>query len=128
MSDKRKRTPQELHKIRQYYTKKKANSESVGNGEEFPHFRDYKPSNHPALVIGEADKDVYDYRQVSHGDKKDKTKVNGRKSLEVYPNPKPNDFEPMRISMRVRCDYKNKFGDKKNWSVKNVPKELHKKK
>lgn len=75
--------------------------------EKFPHFRYYKPSKHPTLVVGEqkSDKgDEYRYRKVMHSDR------DGRHLNEkVFPNPNPNDPEPMYIGKRVRHDKKERF-------------------
>lgn len=77
----------------------------------FPHFRRYKKSNHPALVVGEQvndqNKEEYKFRKVMHGDR------DGRHLNEkVEPNPDPTDPEPMYIAKRVRHDEKKHF-DKK---------------
>ena len=81
----------------------------------YPHFRYYKKSKHPALIIGEFVNDKsseeYKYRKVMHG----KTE-GGRKNEEVYPNPNPKDPKPMQIAKRVRHDEITKFADKPyNW-------------
>ena len=75
--------------------------------ETYPHFRYYKPSQHPTLVVGEQKSnkgDEYRYRKVMHNEK------DGRHLNEkVYPNPNPKDKEPMYIGKRVRHDVKTKF-------------------
>lgn len=78
--------------------------------ESYPHFRYYKPSRHPALIIGEqkSDKnDEYRYRKVMHSE------YDGRHLNEkVYPNPNPKDKKPMYIGNRIRHDEKTKFEEK----------------
>lgn len=81
----------------------------------YPHFRYYRKSKHPALIVGEQkgsketaqgvkEVDEYRYRKVMHGEK------DGRHLNEVvYPNPNPRDEKPMYIAKRVRHDDKEKF-------------------
>ena len=81
----------------------------------YPHFRFYRKSNHPALIIGEQkgskqtaqgvkEVDEYKFRKVMHGEK------DGRHLNEIiYPNPNPKDNRPMYITKRVRHDDKNNF-------------------
>ena len=75
--------------------------------ETYPHFRYYKLSKHPTLVVGEQNGskgDEYRYRKVMHGDR------DGRHLNEmVYPNPNSKDKDPMYIGKRVRHDLKTKF-------------------
>ena len=90
--------------------------------EEFPHFRRYKKSNHPALIIGEqkgkktdnqgraCETDEYKYRKVMHNEK-DGNSPNEK----VNPNPNPKDPRPMYIGKRVRHDEKKNFGEKYPW-------------
>lgn len=73
----------------------------------YPHFRYYKSSNHPALIVGEQPDNEYRYRKVMHGEKE-----GHRNNETIYPNPNPNDPKPMRIAKRVRHDKKYKFEDK----------------
>ena len=72
--------------------------------ETFPHFRKYRPSKHPALIVGEHSPEEYRYRKVMHGDR-DGRHLNER----IYPNPNPLDKEPMHIVRRVRHDKKDNF-------------------
>lgn len=76
----------------------------------YPHFRYYKKSGHPALIVGERNqgrKEEYKYRKVMHGGK------DGRHLNEtVCPNPDPDDPEPMNIAKRVRHDLKNNFEER----------------
>ena len=83
----------------------------------YPHFRYYKKSKHPALIVGEQkgskqtaqgikEIDEYKYRKVMHGEK------DGRHLNEkVYPNPDPRDPDPMYITRRVRHDDKENFNE-----------------
>lgn len=85
----------------------------------YPHFRYYKKSKHPALIVGEQkgkktdsngverDTDEYRYRKVMHGGKE-----GGRNNEIIYPNPNPKDPEPMGIAKRVRHDKKDNFEEK----------------
>ena len=73
----------------------------------YPHFRYYKKSGHPALLVGEQkakDKEEYKFRKVMHGER-DGDKLNER----VFPNPDPKDPDPMYIGKRVRHDDKETF-------------------
>ena len=90
--------------------------------EKFPHFRKYKKSNHPALIVGEKkgkktdnqgkerETDEYKYRKVMHNEK-DGNSPNEK----VEPNPNPKDPRPMYIGKRVRHDEKKNFGEKYPW-------------
>ena len=81
--------------------------------ETFPHFRYYKKSGHPALIVGEQPIDEYKYRKVMHSPKDGK-----RSNEKVYPNPNPKDKDPMYIGKRVKHDKKNTFGKKLPWIYK----------
>lgn len=70
----------------------------------YPHFRYYKKSGHPALIVGEQPKDEYRYRKVMHSEKDGK-----RTNEKIEPNPKPGDPDPMYIGKRVRHDKKLNF-------------------
>lgn len=88
---------------------KKRNSAYVQK-ERFPHFRYYKKSKHPALIVGEQrtnELDEYRYRKVMHGMK------DGKRTNEcVIPNPNPKDPNPMYIGKRIRHDRKQAFEEK----------------
>lgn len=87
---------------------------SEKSAEEYPHFRLYLKSKHPALIVSEKDKDNYNYRKTSH----DK---NGLHSSEkVSPNPNPADSKPMYIERKIRSDNKCRFGKKFPWKYKSV--------
>lgn len=81
----------------------------------YPHFRYYKKSKHPALIVGERKRteqgktpvDEYKYRKVMHGEK------DGRHLNEkVYPNPDLRDPDPMYITRRERYDDKENFEER----------------
>lgn len=93
----RKRGETEVKAISRYYAKK-----SYHNKAEYPHFRYYKKSGHPALIVSEQPVDEYRYQKVMHDDK------DGRHPNEiVYPNPDPKDSEAIYIAKRVRHDKKD---------------------
>ena len=85
----------------------------------YPHFRYYRKSKHPALIVGEQkgtktnkqgdtyEIDEYRYRKVMHGEKE-----GGRTNEILFPNPDPNDPDPMCIAKRVRHDEKDNFENK----------------
>ena len=75
--------------------------------EKYPHFRYYRKSKHPALIVGEQPVEEYKYRKVMHS-KKDGRHLNEK----VYPNPDPKDKNPMYIGKRVRHDKKRNFASK----------------
>ena len=84
---------------------------------EFPHFRKYYKSGHPALIVGEEKgpkKEMWKYRKVMHGEK------DGRHLNEsVSPNPNRKDPNPMHIAKRVRKDEKRNFSSwKYPWKYK----------
>lgn len=73
----------------------------------YPHFRYYRKSKHPTLIVGEQPVDEYKYRKVMHGEK------DGNRNNEVvYPNPDKRDPKPMHIGKRVRHDKKKNFEDR----------------
>ena len=85
-------------------TPPKKQSSACTEKETYPHFRKYKPSNHPALITGEYSEEEYRYRKVTHSEK------DGRHLNEkVEPNPNPKDKKPMYIAKRERHDEKKKF-------------------
>ena len=84
--------------------------------ESFPHFRYYKKSKHPALIIDEipAEKkedEEYRYRKVTHSER-DGRHINEK----VDPNPNKSDNRPMYIVKRKRHDKKSHFSSwKYDW-------------
>ena len=88
--------------------KKSGNSRRVEA--PYPHFRYYRKSGHPALIVGEqktGDVDEYKYRKVMHSERD-----GNRPNEKVYPNPNPKDPEPMYIGKRVKHDEKKRFEEK----------------
>lgn len=102
-----------------YHSTKKKGKKSENISAPYPHFRYYKKSKHPALIVGEQKgkkvnengtirhTEEYRYRKVMHGNKE-----GGRNNEIVYPNPNPKDPNPMRIAKRVRHDEKENFEEK----------------
>ncbi len=94
---------------------KKKHNKQEHKKASYPHFRYYKKSGHPALIVGEFINDKaleeYKYRKVMHGETE-----GGRKNEKVYPNPNPMDPKPMYIAKRQRHDVITKFANKPyNW-------------
>lgn len=88
----------------------KRKKRALGDKDTYPHFRYYKKSKHPALIVAEHSEEEYKYRKVMHGDR------DGRHLNEkVHPNPNKKDPEPMYIAKRVRHDKKLNFGKKYPW-------------
>ena len=74
--------------------------------ETFPHFRKYRKSNHPALILAEVnDNKDYLFRRTSH----QKSVARKKGYEEVNPNPNPRDPDPMFIEKRKRVDKKSNF-------------------
>ena len=85
--------------------KRKTPRTSTGARKEvYPHFRYYRKSGHPALIVSEYSSDEYNYRKVMHSEKEGK-----RNNEKVFPNPDPFDDKPMYIARRVRHDKKKNF-------------------
>ena len=96
--------------IRKSYAIRAQNNKKKNNNRvdaPYPHFRYYKKSRHPALIVGEQPVEEYQYRKVMHGEKD-----GSRQNEMIYPNPNPADPNPMGISRRVRHDKKEYFEDK----------------
>lgn len=79
----------------------------IKSKEKYPHFRYYRPTKHPALIVGEHSDNEYKYRKVMHSDR-DGRHINEK----IYPNPDRSDKRPMYIAKRVRNDKKNHFESK----------------
>lgn len=119
MGKKKQFNKQQLAIIRRNYAQKKAAEKKIRPTVKverieapYPHFRYYRKSGHPALIVGEQtgvknEKEIeeYRYRKVMHGETE-----GGRTNETVYPNPDPADPDPMRIAKRVRHDDKENFG------------------
>lgn len=102
----RDRSKKELKAIKRYYAHK------AERAEQFPHFRHYMKSNHPALITGELTPDEYKYRKVTHSERE------GRHLNEkIQPNPDPTDERPMYIVKRQRHDKKKYFGKILPWRL-----------
>ncbi len=70
----------------------------------YPHFRYYKKSGHPALIVGEQPVEEYKYKKVTH------SQYDGRHlNDKLDPNPNPRDKQTMYIGKRVRHDKKKNF-------------------
>lgn len=83
------------------------------NSESYPHFRNYKKSGHPALIVSERSEEEYNYRKVTHSER------DGRHLNEkVFPNPNPRDQKPMYIGKRTRHDKKIFFGKRLPYNLK----------
>lgn len=82
--------------------------------EDFPHFRLYHKSKHPALITGEHSSQEWKYRKVTHSERE------GRHINEkVFPNPDKRDNRPMYIVKRTRHDSKQNFSTwKYPWKYK----------
>ena len=110
MSKKRKLTDKQKHAMicRKMSEKKYGASKRIEA--PYPHFRYYRKSGHPALIVGEQKSgtiDEYKYRKVMHAER-DGNRPNER----VYPNPIPKDPDPMYIGKRVKHDEKKRFEEK----------------
>jgi hypothetical protein len=86
--------------IKSYYAEKKTEKYD----ETYPHFRYYKKSGHPVLIVSEHSSEEYNYRKVMHSEKDGK-----RTNERVFPNPDLRDKEAMYIGKRVRHDEKRCF-------------------
>ncbi|MCM1043507.1 MAG: hypothetical protein NC548_43770 [Lachnospiraceae bacterium] len=95
--------------------KKKQNKSVIRNNKRrgghvkapYPHFRYYKKSGHPALIVDEVNTDSYRYRKVMHS-----SKDGNRNNEKIVPNPNPADKQPMYIARRKRVDKMTTFEDK----------------
>ncbi len=107
----RNRSPKELAAIRRYYAKKAAKKKTGRVEAPYPHFRYYKKSRHPALIVGEQNteqnEEEYRFKKATH------SPTEGRhKNDKIEPNPDPTDNKPMYIVRRERHDLKENFEDK----------------
>lgn len=95
-------------------TDKKQTKEAVPNDvvviDDYPHFRKYKKSGHPALIVGEHSQEEYLYRKVMHN-----THDGRHLNEEVNPNPDKSDPKPMYIAKKKRHDKKTLFGRRLPW-------------
>lgn len=103
------KTEKQKKAIRRSYAIKNS-KKAVHISAPYPHFRYYRKSGHPALIIGETKNnnvEEYRFRKVMHSERE-----NGRKNEMLYPNPNPKDKEPMYITKRIRHDIKENFENK----------------
>ena len=97
--------------IRRSYAIRAAKKKEERIEAPYPHFRYYKKSGHPALIVGEQKRndgeDEYRYKKATHQPKE------GRHNNDkIEPNPNPKDPEPMYIVRRERHDIKENFENK----------------
>lgn len=82
--------------------------------QQYPHFRKYLKSNHPAMIVGEFSEQEWKYKKVMHGER-DGRHLNDT----IEPNPNPLDPEPMRVAKRVRHDKKVNFSKwRYRWKIR----------
>ena len=87
------------------------------SNESFPHFRHYKKSGHPALILSEEPEEKYKFRRVTSSE------FSGHhRNEKVDPNPDSRRSTPMYIVKQRQTDYK------KNFSKWKYPWKLPKKK
>lgn len=102
------------NKRKQNYINKFVEFDKPNEPQQFPHFRRYKKSEHPAMITGEHSSQEWKYRKVMHS-KKDGKHLNE----EINPNPNPLDIEPMYVAKRVRHDKKSNFSSwRYKWKIK----------
>ena len=87
-----------------FYKKKKPSSKSKKTKEKFPHFRHYKKSGHPALILSEDTNEKYKFRRVTSSE------FSGHHRNErIEPNPDKRRKTPMYIVKQRQSDYKKNF-------------------
>ena len=83
---------------------KKSSTNTRKTKEIFPHFRHYKKSGHPALILSEDTKDKYKFRRVTSSE------YSGHHRNEcINPNPDSRRKTPMYIVKQRQSDYKKNF-------------------
>ena len=86
------------------YKKKKSSSKPKKTKEKFPHFRRYKKSGHPALILSEDTNKKYKFRRVTSSE------FSGHHRNErIEPNPDKRRRTPMYIVKQRQSDYKKNF-------------------
>ena len=71
---------------------------------KYPHFRHYKKSGHPALILSEDGSDKYKFRRVTSSE------FSGHHRNQcVFPNPDKRRSTPMYIVKQKQSDYKKHF-------------------
>ena len=73
------------------------------------HFRYYKKSGHPALIVDEEGK-LFAFHRVTSSEKS-----GHHKNWEVNPNPQPSKKTPMFIVKKEEKDRKTSFKEKLRW-------------
>lgn len=72
--------------------------------ETYPHFRHYKKSGHPALILEEHDKKNFKFRRVTSSE------FSGHhRNEKVFPNPDRRRSTPMYIVKQRQTDLKTNF-------------------
>ena len=87
--------------------KKPTRTNESAQKEKFPHFRRYKKSGHPALILDE-EKDNYLFRRVTSSEKS-----GHHKNEKVFPNPDKRRTTPMYIVKNRQIDKKKFFSKQK---------------
>ena len=88
----------------------KKSSRSKQVREEYPHFRHYKKSGHPALILSEESTDRYKFRRVTSSE------FSGHhRNEKIEPNPDKRRKTPMYIVKQRQTDYKKNFS---TWKYK----------
>ena len=86
------------------YKNKKSSPKSKKTKEKFPHFRHYKKSGHPALILSEETEEKYKFRRVTSSE------FSGHHRNErIDPNPDKRRKTPMYIVKQRQSDYKKNF-------------------
>ena len=72
--------------------------------EKFPHFRNYKKSGHPALILSNDGDDKYKFRRVTSSE------FSGHhRNEKIEPNPDKRRTTPMYIVKQRQSDFKKHF-------------------
>ena len=83
---------------------KKSSPKKEKTKEKYPHFRHYKKSGHPALILSEDGTDKYKFRRVTSSE------FSGHHRNEsVSPNPDKRRKTPMYIVKQRQSDHKKHF-------------------
>ena len=86
-------------------TKRKKPSRRAEKAKDnYPHFRHYKKSGHPALILSEETEEKYKFRRVTSSE------FSGHHRNErIEPNPDKRRKTPMYIVKQRQSDYKKNF-------------------
>ena len=84
--------------------------------EKYPHFRHYKKSGHPALILSEDGDDKYKFRRVTSSE------FSGHhRNQRISPNPDKRRGTPMYIVKQKQSDHKKHFSSwKYPWKMPKV--------